>query len=161
MLAVLLSACLEGPNDEPGRLTGGALTASDEVIVVEEVVRYGLQNARPPCANYGSKEAYCVWIGAEEDPSRQVLTRLADIRPPVLALSECRRKGIVGPQKYTVDPTVGVEWLKVLPDNHLRARVIVSCFASEPTLRRGGSTWVLTGAGWIGCGPVPTDCVAQ
>jgi hypothetical protein len=160
--AIVLTGCLVGPDDDPGHLTEGALTANEEVLVLEDVVRYGLRNARRPCSNYGSKEAYCLSVReTDEDPPGRLLLRLADIRPPVIALSECRRQGIVGPRVYTVDPTVNVEWLKVLLDTSIRARVIVSCSVSEPTLRRQGSGWALQGSGWVGCGPLPTDCAFQ
>jgi len=155
---IALHGCASPSADAPGVLTGGALSASDELAILEQVVRYGVASARAPCSNYGSRDAYCLTVGAGHEPPRQLLSNLADMRPPILPLAACRSGGLVGPVTLTTDPTINVEWLRVVSDGVVQARVVVYCFASEPMLQRQGSRWDVQGSGWVGCGPVPGDC---
>lgn len=158
---VLLAGCLLLPDDEPGALTRGRLSADDEIDVLEGVIRYGTARAQPPCANYGSKAASCLSVGTSEEPPPKLLKRLADVRPPIRSLAECRRAGIVGPQVGSVDPTITVEWLEIVSNDALRARIVVSCSVSEPTVRRTGGTWSVEPSGWLGSCPTPVDCIFQ
>lgn len=148
-----------GPQDQPGVLSDGLLTAGEERAVLEQVVRYGIANANPTCTNYGSKEAYCLKVGSSERPSAELLGSLADIRPPVLPLATCRSNGIVaGPDTITTDPVIDVEWLRRGPGTSVKARIGVYCYVSEPRVERWGKKWRVQPNGWIGCGPVPFDC---
>jgi hypothetical protein len=145
---------------ERGVLSGGALSADDEVAVLDAVVRYGIANAEAPCANYGSKDAFCLSVSDGQDPPHALLSRLRDVRPRVLPLSACRRQGIIVSVPQTTDPSVDVEWLKVIPDGRVRAHVKVYCSVGEPLLCREGTSWAADAGvgGWVGCGPIPGDC---
>src|SRR5215204_570249 len=92
-MLVALPACATVQTDEPGVLSGGALTTTDELAVVEQVVRYGVANARAPCANHGSKDAYCLKVGSSEQPAGPLLSSLSDVRPSILPLAACRSGG--------------------------------------------------------------------
>ena len=156
--AALLLGSPSSSSEAPGTLTGGSLTAEQELRVLEAVARYGVREVHAPCQNYGSREAYCLSVRGQ-DPEVALLKRLADVTPPMLSLTQCQKDGVVGPTPYTIDPVVNIEWLRVVPDSGVQARVSVYCFVSEPTLGWRGSEWVVTsGSGWVGCGPVPANC---
>jgi hypothetical protein len=141
-------------------MAAGSLTADQETTLLAEVVRYGVRDARPTCANYGWKGGLCLSLRNQtEDPPSELMKLLADIQPPVRPASDCRREGLIDSRGSTTDPVIDVEWLRVRADGSVEARVLVYCLVSQPVYRRQGKRWLVKErSGWIGCGPVPGDC---
>ena len=136
------------------------LSHKDESAVQEALIRHAVKWAVPPCSNHGSQAAYCVLLGEDlRDPGEGVLLRLRGVRPPVRALSECRRRGIVGRELSATDPAIWIDWIRPRPDGAVDARVTAYCGASHVTLRRGTGGWTLETGGSIGCGVLPADCI--
>lgn len=139
---------------------GGPLEAEDQVPALDAIVRYGIAMARPPCVNYGARDAFCLSVHGE-NPSTALLDRLADVRPRVLSVSACLQEGIVASAPRATDPGVDVIWLRRVADGRVQARIKVYCSVAEPAFRREGTKWTLEGSpgGWVGCGPLPSDCI--
>lgn len=156
-----LQACAAVQTDGPGILSGGVLTTTEEMAVVEQVVRFGVANTTAPCANHGAKDAYCLRVGSSEQPADPLLSSLSDVRPAVLPLAACRSGGLVGPVLFATDPVIRVEWLRSAPGGAIQARVVVYCYVSEPLVQRQGARWVVRPSGWIGSCGIPGDCVRQ
>lgn len=137
----------------------GDLSANDHLAIVETVVRYAVANARPPCANYGSRAAYCLKVGSGPEVSPRLLRNLSDMQPPILPLTACRTAGFVGERENATDPIIRVEWLRVISDSAVQARVIAYCGASEPIVQRRGRRWLIEESGWIESCLLSGDCV--
>jgi len=158
MLAVVTwSFCLAATAQDRGPLTSGGLTPNQELDILEVVVRYAIKEGQSPCRNLVSSAAYCLSVRSQ-DPTSDLLKRLADVRPQVLSASECQRRGIIEGIASTIDPGINVWWLKTTGDESVKTRVTIYCDTSEPTLTWRGSRWVLAGGMWVGCGPVPVGC---
>jgi hypothetical protein len=143
-----------------GRAAGSRLQPEDALALQEAVARYAVSHVGPPCSNHGSKAGYCLMLGKDqEDPPDRLLGRLADIQPPVLGFSDCRRRGVVGESRYTTDPTIWIHWVK-RRGPAFQAKVTTYCWTSLLSVRRTKEGWSIEELGRFGCGPVPGDCAS-
>jgi hypothetical protein len=132
------------------------------VALLESLVRRALETGHRACQNYGSKDAWCLSLGDFDDPPRVLISRIADVTPRVLSLSDCRETRVIKfDRPQTIDPSVRIESLTLNADGSVAARVVVGCGATTFTAVPRGDSWEIRGGGWVGCGPVPSDCLRQ
>jgi hypothetical protein len=76
-------------------------------------------------------------------------------------LTACQTAGFVGEFRTATDPIIEVDWLKVISDSVVQARVTAYCGVSEPTVRKRGSRWLIAfeDTGWAESCLLPGDCI--
>src|SRR5262249_49195412 len=134
--------------------------ASSEVDVLEQVVRFAVRSTPPkPCTNYGSTQARCLFLAGRKDPPAELMARLTDLQPPILSLSECRNREIVGETLVATDPYIelpsDVTWTDA---DHATTTVYSSGLTTRPFVCRDKGVWHVSGGGWDVEILLPGDC---
>lgn len=154
LLALLATIDLAAQAPRPAPFVTADLEA-----VREAVVRYVVDRFEPPCRNDWDGSTYCLDLEGGQQPTPAFLDRFDDVAPGLRSGKACRDElGLMG---YTTDPSIRIRSVTPVSTHEASVDVVAFCGHGTPTVVRKAGEWTVTGmpGGWVGCGPLPGDCV--
>lgn len=136
-------------------------TDAERDAIREVVTRYVIETFEPPCRNHWDRATYCLEFEDGQQPSPEFLKRLRGIAPGLHSVAYC--KDALDMDGQTIHPFIRVQSVTLRGRDEAQVDVVAFCSHGNPTVKRVAGRWKYSGSigGWVGCGPVPADCVGD